>query len=219
MRCLTLKQGAAILRMIEYFFTSYFPIPNSSWPMLHLRGPTTRTNVCTRSRQGDNPNPGWASLSPLNCYSLVSAWPCRSQLKGMGPHSHRREDPGWNMWAGGGGLGLAPGMEPGVSPTGAPLSAQETKSGLNIDSPAQSQPGWGSLPFRARLSASSGKLRLPGLWPHLLPAARGRREAVTAARRGNLRSRLVCLSAGLGCLSLAGSGKQRDEPLCPGKCS
>lgn len=37
----------------------------------------------------------------------------------------------------------------GVSPTGAPLSAQETNPGLNIDSPAQSQAGWGSLPFRA----------------------------------------------------------------------
>lgn len=44
-------------------------------------------------------------------------------------------------------MGLAPGMELGISPTGIPLSAQETNPGLNIDSPAQSQPGWGSLPF------------------------------------------------------------------------
>lgn len=55
-----------------------------------------------------------------------------------------------NERGGGGGLGLAPGMEPGISPTGAPLSAQETNSGLNIDSPAQSQAGCESLPFRAR---------------------------------------------------------------------
>lgn len=47
-------------------------------------------------------------------------------------------------------MGLAPRMEPGISLIGVPLSAQETNSGLNIDSPAQSQAGWGSLPFRAR---------------------------------------------------------------------
>lgn len=42
-----------------------------------------------------------------------------------------------------------PGMEPGVCPAGAVLSAQETASGLNIDSPAQSQAGWGLLLFCA----------------------------------------------------------------------
>lgn len=144
--------------MMEYFLT-YFSTSDSSCPMLHLRGPTTRTNVCTRSRQGDNPNPGWASLSlelllPISqCLALQV-----SQLKGMEPipTGERiqgvREGPPCGeenkcRSGGGGGLGLVPRMEPEVSPTGAPLSAQETNSGLNIDSPAQSQAGWGSLPF------------------------------------------------------------------------
>lgn len=72
---------------------------------------------------------------------------------------------------------------------GTPLSSQETNLHLNIDT----ERGWvevASSLCLCSLSANSGKQRLTGLCPHLLPGVKGRREAGITAGREKLRSKL-----------------------------
>lgn len=80
-------------------------------------------------------------------------------------------------------MGPAPGMEPGISPPrspSAPLSAQETNLGLNIDTPAQNRDGWRSLPCCARAvyqpSVENRDCRDFGLICSQLPGGEGRQR-------------------------------------------
>lgn len=104
----------------------------------------------------------------------------------------------------GGDLGPVPGMEPGISPTdspSAPLSAQETELGLNIDFLlhkgvwVEVAAGLGPCGF----VSLQCKTEIAGTLASSAPSHWRRREA---ARRGKLRSRLPCPCAGPGHLDL-----------------